>query len=212
MLNFQALEQYYNFTTTLKDSSFDSANEIYLTDLPTEVYDFDKIKDEYVNRIIENNQCLYAASFRSNDALYRKENRLVFIEFKDGNIGYELQKNGDSRLADIERKIYDSLFLFCDITDQHISDTRKYMTYILVYNPEKNEDYIQGDSGKTSLEANETQYSRSYEKIFKHVGKYTSKKNPDFFGLRKRVSALYFSALHVYDKEEFSRFLEELEM
>ena len=48
MLNFQALEQDYNFTTTLKDSSYDSANQIYLTNLSTKVYDFDKIKDEYV--------------------------------------------------------------------------------------------------------------------------------------------------------------------
>lgn len=203
MINLNEIE-YFSAKDTLKNLSKNA--ESYMTDSDIMAISFDKAKEEYAKR------CHLKVMPTSNDALFQVNKRVFFIEFKDGNIGYELQKNGDSRLADIERKIYDSLFLFCDITDQHISDTRKYMTYILVYNHEKNEDYIQGDSGKTSLEANETQYSRSYEKIFKHIGKYTSKKNPDFFGLRKRVSALYFSALHVYDKEEFSRFLEELEM
>ena len=135
MLNFQALEQYYNFTTTLKDSSFDYANEIYLTDLPTEVYDFDKIKDEYVNRIIENNQCLCAVSFRSSDALYRKENRLVFIEFKNGNITSRLEKEK------IRSKISESLLILTDILNTTLSEIRKDCCYILVYNQNKNSSF-----------------------------------------------------------------------
>lgn len=135
MLNFQALEQDYNFTTTLKDSSYDSANQIYLTNLSIEVYDFDKIKDEYVNRIIKNYQGLSDDSFRSNDALYRKENRLVFIEFKNGNITSKLEKEK------IRSKISESLLILTDILNTTLSKIRKDCCYILVYNKKKNSSF-----------------------------------------------------------------------
>lgn len=202
MINLDEIE-YFSMKDTLKNLSRNAAS--YMTESDIMAISFDKAKEEYAKRYH------LKVMPTSNDALFQVKGRIFFVEFKDGNIGYELQKNRKFRLDDIERKIYDSLFLFCDIANQHISDTRQYMTYILVYNHERNKAHIQDCFAKTSLETDETQYSSSYEKIVKYVGQYASTENPDLFGLRKRVSALYFSALRVYDKEEFSDFLEDLE-
>ncbi|UTC74370.1 hypothetical protein E4O03_09050 [Treponema sp. OMZ 792] len=135
MLNFQVLEQDYNFKTTLKNTSYDSANKIYLSNLSIEVYDFDKIKDEYVNRIIKNYQGLSEGCFRSNDVLYRKENKLVFIEFKNGDITSKLEKEK------IRSKISESLLILADILNTTLSEIRKDCSYILVYNKNKNESF-----------------------------------------------------------------------
>lgn len=178
----------------------------YMTESDLIAISFDKAKEKYARE--------YSLEIMptSNDALFQLKNRIFFVEFKDGNIGYELQKDGCFRLDNIERKIYDSLFLFCDMTKQHVSDTRQYLTYILVYNHENSEKYMRGlpQGNRERLESNETQYSISYEKIMNHVGRHTSLGNPDLFGLRKRVSALYFSEILFFEKEAFSAFLANL--
>ena len=54
---------------------------------------------------------------------------MYFIEFKDGFMSQR-------RIYEVWKKIYESLLLFCDITKLRISDTRRCMTYIFVYDGE----------------------------------------------------------------------------
>ena len=42
----------------------------------------------------------------------------------------------------VRRKIFESLLLFCDITDTTISFSRKHVSYMLVYNQERSKQYI----------------------------------------------------------------------
>ena len=195
-------ETWFSKKDTLKNLS--KNNNSYMTESDIIAISFDKAKDKYAR------EYRLKVMPKSNDALFQSKDHIFFIEFKDGNIGYELQKDGDFRLDNIERKIYDSLFLFCDMTNQHISDTRQYLTYILVYNYANSEKYIQEnlscDTGV--LASDEIPYSIDYEKIVKQVGKYTTKGNPDIFSLRSRVSTLYFLDLLFFEKEEFSDFLD----
>lgn len=197
-------ELWFSKKDTLKNLSQNGSS--YMTESDIIAVSFDKAKERYVR------EYHLKVVPKSNDALFQSKDHIFFVEFKDGNIGYELQKDGAFRLDNIERKIYDSLFLFCDMTNQHISDTRQYLTYILVYNYANSEKYIQENLScdKEKLVPDEIPYSIDYEKIVKQVGKYTTKKNPDIFGLRARISTLYFSDLFFFEKEEFSAFLERL--
>lgn len=182
---------------TLKNLS--ENNGAYMIESDIEAIHFDEVKTLYAKK--------YKLKKRptSNDALFQVGDKIYFVEFKNGNVKHELN--------DIERKIYDSLFLFCDITDQHISDTRQYMTYILVYNLEKSEQYIRSEHGEELLQTNEIQDSDSYIEIAKQVAKYSSRKNFDLFGLRKRVlPECYFFEFLLFNRDEFSSFLDELEI
>lgn len=110
---------------TLKSTSKDSYNsetdELYMIDSNLEVVNFDSVKHEYCQGL---GLCDIASSV---DALYCKGNNFYFIEFKNGRI----------EKKDIEKKIYDSLLLFSDISKQDISYFRKHLFFILVYNEEK---------------------------------------------------------------------------
>ncbi|MGP1576274.1 MAG: hypothetical protein ACTTH7_02105 [Treponema sp.] len=93
MEDFILLEKtYQNTITTLRKASYDEANKVYLTDLTDLVYDFDKIKEEYVKTINRNVSSNSIISFRSNDALFNKNDKLIFIEFKNGNVTSNLKK------------------------------------------------------------------------------------------------------------------------
>ena len=64
----------------------------------------------------------------SVDALLETDENIAFVEFKNGKVNNR----------NIKDKIRDSLLLFCDLTKQTISDTRKNLDFIVVYNEEKN--------------------------------------------------------------------------
>ena len=124
-------QTYPNTLITLREASYDRTNNAYLTNLSYLVYDFDKIKEQYVKEI---SQALTTCtiSFRSNDALYIKNNTLIFIEFKNGNIASHLKKE------EVRSKISESLLILTDILDAQLHEIRKDCYYILVYNRQNN--------------------------------------------------------------------------
>lgn len=108
--------------STSKDSHSNKTAELnYMIDSKLEVVDFDSVKHEYCQKL---GLCDIASSV---DALYCKDDNIYFIEFKNGRI----------EKKDIEKKIYDSLLLFSDISKQDISCFREHLFFILVYNEEK---------------------------------------------------------------------------
>lgn len=126
-------------TSTVKDVSYDDSNKIYMSDSGLVVYDFDKIKDWYASTLAGDGNKL---DVESNDALYIDDDNVLFIEFKNGNIDRNKDRNA------LKRKIYDS----CVIISDDITNTksvvpsfrptagfmRENVDYILVYNGEKN--------------------------------------------------------------------------
>ena len=92
------------------------------------VVSFDSVKNEYIRDL------KVYQSPTSNDALLSYgEGRLIFIEFKNGNMHTNKQH-------DVRKKIFDSLLIFTDIAKVGISYTRSHMDYILVYNENKYSD------------------------------------------------------------------------
>ena len=121
--------------STLKDVSYDDKNKVYMTESTIPVYDFDGIKDWYWDNIIKSR-----IKGPSNDALYIDGDRIVFIEFKNGNIS-SFGKDG------LVHKLHDSLLMLldeelavsavCKSFRPTTTHTRKHMEYILVYNKNK---------------------------------------------------------------------------
>ncbi|WP_297712354.1 hypothetical protein [Clostridium sp.] len=199
-----------NNISTLKDVSYDNDNNEYMTNSNLKVIDFDKVKENY----IKNNMSNVKPNPKSNDALYlSKDGVWTFIEFKNGSIRNNI-------VFDINKKIYDSLFILFDIDFKNseiefnntISFSRSNINYILVYNKKK---YDQNgptglcDEGikrqKSSLQQSK---SRDYlsKRLFSHA-----KENFILFGL-DQFKGYFFKEVFTYTKEEFEKnFVEKCE-
>lgn len=108
---------------TLKKASKDETNDSFMTESQIKVINFDKVPNEF-----SRGKGWHGVP-KSNDALYISENdKWIFIEFKNGRID----------IADIYRKIYDSILM--SIQMKFIKDyefVRNNVHYILVYNSAK---------------------------------------------------------------------------
>lgn len=90
---------YLKHRSTLKQVSYDSAKREYMVEDETiPVYDYDGVTGEYTSR----EQLQYTPC--SNDALYIDDERITFIEFKNGKVE---PKN-------VIQKAYDSLLVLFD--------------------------------------------------------------------------------------------------
>ena len=132
MLELKKLERFSDELTSLKETSYDGVHDAYLTNLDVLVYNFDKIKEKYLKKIKDCQSLSTIVSFRSNDALYNKNEKLIFIEFKNGCITSIKEK------AEIRVKISESLLILTDILDAKLKELRNVCCYILVYNKNKN--------------------------------------------------------------------------
>ena len=106
-----------------KDTSKGSVQ--YMTELMTQAINFDHVKRDYTNGL-----GLSEEVAKSFDTLSLLPDGPTFIEFKNGKV----------HAGDIKNKIRDSLLIYGGITGQSITDTRRGMEFIVVYNPEKNID------------------------------------------------------------------------
>ncbi len=111
-----------NHLSTLAKTSVDTSegNPVQMTDSDLPAINFDDVKTEYTNKLGLSNQV--AASC---DALVLGD-KTYLIEFKNGKLA--------GLMKDVKIKMKDSLLIYCDITKKTISDTRKDMEFILVYN------------------------------------------------------------------------------
>ena len=135
MIKIEDYEIFKNNLSTLKETSKsspdgDSGNIKYMTNSTHPAVNFDVVKRNYVNKLNLSEET--ASSFDSLVLFsnFTEKDQCVFIEFKDGKM-----KNEKRKLKD---KIRDGLLVFCDIVKTNISETRKNIDFILVYNEEKN--------------------------------------------------------------------------
>ena len=116
---------------TLHDTSYDNNNNQYLTNSTYPAIDFDEVKNTYILA----NSTISTNIMRSNDALVilnPTNARILFIEFKNGDIHSNLEKEK------IRTKIAESLLIFNDIVDVDLTFDRNSINYILVYNQANN--------------------------------------------------------------------------
>ena len=168
--------------STLTETSYDDGNSEYMTELKVPVIDFDNVKEQYLQSIGCQDE-----SLTSVDALLSKENCNVFIEFKNGSLAKKEVRLG------IYSKIQDSLLMLCDITDNHISQLRQCLDFILVYNEEKNP----SKSNKAKDYIN--------DRIMELGGKELVR-----FGM-SRYDGVYFRNVHTYNVEKFEDYISKLE-
>lgn len=144
MIDASKLEPFSNFITTLKETSLDNANNVYMTESFLEVIDFDAFKEDYAQKreLNEDN------TPRSCDALFvGKDKQLHFIEFKNGK-----SKRG-KRPSEIKEKIYDSLLVFLETTGTTISEISQYANVIVVYNEHlrKNDSVVEASTSYNTI-------------------------------------------------------------
>ncbi len=184
------IEVFKNNISTLKETSRDDHNGTvsFMTQYLLEVVDFDKVKHNYLKGL----KAKVSEEPKSNDALYIGDNdELVFIEFKNGNIDNK-QKYG------VWQKIYDSLLLLLDILNVGCRYAREHLSYILVYNENRNP----AATSQDAQDIKETvQGSPSRTMIEKYVFEQAKE---DFiqFGLA-RFKNLYFKDVYTYNEKEF---------
>lgn len=206
--------------TTLHETSYDSDQKEYMCNSTLTVFDFDGLKDWYV----ENYLPKLTQTPCSNDALWLDEDHIVFIEFKNGKIG-SVENN------EIIFKLYDSLLLLLDDKfdlsycragfKQNISYTRERMVYILVYNADKYDEEHHTPQTKKGLERQGVQFPKFEEesplqspqnsksrtaiyKAFRALGK----RNFILFGL-DRFKGYLFRQVYTMNQAEFEQYLLE---
>ena len=122
MMEYNLYETFREHISTLKECSKDHSDPgciKFMTESQLEAINFDTVKTKYANDLVLSEEC--AASV---DALLETDENIAFVEFKNGQVNNR----------NIKDKIRDSLLLFCDLTKQTISDTRKNLDFIVVYN------------------------------------------------------------------------------
>ena len=179
--------------TTLKETSADkrdAASCAYMTESDIPAVDFDLVKKKYVEELG------LSVVPMSNDALFHHgEEKIVFVEFKNGYIGKKEQFN-------IRKKIYDSVLIYSDITKSGISSMREDVDYVLVYN----EDINTGDSGQLEKGADYIQDSPSFDSFAKGVSALARERYVGFgVGMFENYC---FKRVHTYTEAEFEKYLQ----
>lgn len=182
---------------TLEEASFDSEHKNAMTNSRIKVCLFDQVKEWYVkNKIPFSNP-----NPKSNDALFCSEEKSFFIEFKNGKI--------DNRVNfEINKKIYDSLFILFDLNYvnknseqiKSISDTREKMEYILVYN--ENEYETVGETTLTKEGISRQKRSSNNRNLLYKTVRGLAKQELILFGLDQFKNYLFYD-VHTYTEKEF---------
>ena len=193
MINLDEYEIFRSHKSTLKNTSYDAhGSPKYMTDSELDVVDFDAVKEEYAKSL------RLSEIPKSNDAVFDSGlGAPVFLEFKNGFI--------DQKTAfDLQKKIYDSVLIFSDITSCTVSELRKIAEYILVYNEDDN---IDNKDSELKIKT-QVQSSPAYVGFLKTIARYA---NDEYigFGLR-RFSKYCFKAVHTFTRNEFAIYLETL--
>ena len=187
--------------SSLEETSYDQDHGEYMTHSQMQVCAFDKVKEWYVSEKVPKAN----PNPKSNDALYFEKEECFFIEFKNGKISNEVN-------YEINKKIYDSLFLLFDLKYRDkkgkmvdsISYTRDLMTYILVYNEEN---YLKFGPTRQEIEGEKRQrgVSRSYyrDELYKKM-RGLAKEEFILFGLDQFKNYL-FRNVYTYTEKEFEQ-------
>lgn len=179
-----------------KDSS-DKENPVNMVDSDKDiskdiVIDFDDVKTAFCKKFHKSNEV-----FKSADALLYSEvkNKLIFVEFKNGKV------------KDVKTKLKDSLLVFSNIVDVDLKFCRKYLEYIVVYNYEKNKQYVEQEKDKYRKEGQNKSQSLSEEYIEGFVKPlFRLAKDEIILWDLKLMKDICVSEVHTYTVNEFIKY------
>ena len=179
-----------------KDSS-DKENPVYMVGIDEDiskdiVIDFDDVKTAFCKKFHKSNEV-----FKSADALLYSEvkNKLIFVEFKNGKV------------KDVKTKLKDSLLVFSNIVDVDLKFCRKYLEYIVVYNYEKNKQYVEQEKDKYRKEGQNKSQSLNREYIEGFVKPlFRLAKDEIILGDLKLMKDICVSEVHTYTVDEFIKY------
>ena len=172
-MNLDRIPEFASSRSTLKKTSLDSKNGVYLSDSSAEVYNFDNVKKLYFGVTKESD-----VPGKSVDAILVRDNIKTFIEFKNCRI----EKN------EIRIKISDSIIIFNDLTDSQLSKRKEDSDFILVYSAAANplttsgcqkyiEDKIAEKAGKEIIRFELNKYDGTY---FRKLHTYNEREFKDY--------------------------------
>lgn len=196
MIDLSKYPIFQNHISNLKETSLDKhdgTNE-YMTQSTRVAINFDEVKNEYVLNLG------LSEIPKSNDALFDEGNgTLVFVEFKNGFMDRPKQYA-------VRKKIYDSMLMFTDIASTGITETRKSMKYILVYNESVNR--TNPDEELQEKQKSAVQSSASFDSIAKTLGQLA---NEEYVCFGINIFQNYcFKEVHTYTEKEFDMYLSTL--
>lgn len=195
MIDLDAYPILSSHMSTLKETSVDKRDdhtEIFMTESTRPAVNFDKVKEEYI-------ELLGLSEIpKSNDALLEDgKGGFVFVEFKNGYMDRTKQ-------FAVRKKIYDSVLIFSDIVSAGISDMRKCVEYILVYNEAVNEN----NPDIVKEEKIHVQPSASFDRFAKDVSGLAGEEYV-CFGV-KIFENYCFKKVHTYTEREFEKYLSHI--
>ena len=169
-MRFDSFSEFNETKETVKDISYDESNDEYMSESELEAYNFDKVKEKFSNKYD-------IKPPKSVDGLMLQYEKLIFLEFKNGNIDSKAKK-------EICDKIFCSFLVLLTILDGKVSDLKNKLKFILIYNKDKN--------GDINIDINLSKDANLPEC-----------KQFDLSGYSK----LYFFQADIFDKDKFDNFL-----
>ncbi|WP_295157723.1 hypothetical protein [uncultured Brachyspira sp.] len=172
-------ESEYNLIKTLKESSYSEANNQYMTESNSLVIKCENLRDAY---------CAYkkySQQLKSVDAIYKFENKKIYlIEFKSGAVkGKNILYKGESA--------------FNILKDLGFFNDKKYLSYIVVYNPK---DITVESSELEDITDIMIDFSTDTEEDYKD---YKNKELHDIYSLEEKLfNEAYFST-----KDDFNNYI-----
>ena len=179
---------------TLADCSIDDSDKDNIVKMINEsfeyagdqVINFDSVKTKFCRQFNKS----YKA-FKSADCLIYNHNngKYVIVEFKNGKVTH------------VKDKLKDSLHVFNDILGKNLDFCRLECEYIVVYNYEKNQQYVNQEINKEYKDgAIEEGYKEIFDAIFK-----LAEKEIYLFGV-SLMKGICVSDVHTYDIEQFKNY------
>ncbi len=172
-------ESEYNLIKTLKESSYSEANNQYMTESNSLVIKCENLRDAYCAHK------KYTQQLKSVDAIYKFENKKIYlIEFKSGSVkGKNILKKGES--------------VFNILEDLNFFDDKKYLSYIVVYNPK---DIPIESSELEDITDIIIDFSTDTQEDYKD---YKNKELHDIFSLEEN----FFNEAYFCTKDEFNKYI-----
>ncbi len=131
---------------TLKNTSWDDEHNEYMVESTLNVISFDNVKKAYLKKL-----GMSETMANSADAMTADNNYTYLIEFKNGEQFDNTQ---------IENKLKDSVTILCDEWKKTVTNTRKDMVFVLVYN--ETHKHIRWQDKAAISRANQSGYPQKY--------------------------------------------------
>lgn len=172
--------------------SFKDASDSMI-DYQDSVIDFDKVKINYCKSYASSNE----ASQSVDVLILNKQDKIVFIEFKNGKI------NNRGKKSRLKSKLRDSILIFNDINRLDLDFSRNNVEYILVYNQAENRSSV-SEQQSQQIRQNGTETTDSLRNIQQSFARKAGEEFV-YFGLEV-LKKVFVLDVHTYTKTEFDEY------